>query len=373
MRSRKPPNRQKRAVIRTAPNSLQSGLILSGCTRLLLLGGSLHGLFQGVNEGKAALQPFHCAQAQFYTGCVKAIGVEAEVSVLFMENELLRVGTAPHYGARVISLLDKKSGREWMTQGGESEQTGEDAVYSSKEAVAWDECFPTVGVWNGSATIWKRQLRDHGDLWGRPWKVERHTGTSLTLSYSAAEFSFSRELTLEGPMLVARYKLANLATDPLPYLWALHALLAVKEGDRIELPGVRTVKPTSLFLENAPPPTAELPWPDTGGALPFRLDHVQPPSTNFAGKFLISGLPGGRARIGQQGEWLEIAWDGSISDLGLWITYGAWPQRGGHYEVALEPTSAAADTLGQAIAAGAMPLQPGETRTWQASLSVKSG
>ncbi len=66
---------------------------------------------------------------------------------------------------RVTSLLDRASGREWMTAGGQSPQTGDDAVYLGDEAVAWDECFPTVGRCNVSATPWRRTLRDHGELW----------------------------------------------------------------------------------------------------------------------------------------------------------------------------------------------------------------
>ena len=106
--------------------------------------------------------------------------------------------------------------------------------------------------------------------------------------------------------------------------------------------------------------------------LPFALDEVQPATANFAGKFLVGGLPGGRARIGQPGKWLEYSWDSTISDLGIWITYGAWPTpgAGAHYEVALEPQSALANDLAGATAAGAKPLSPGETRRWQVRLTV---
>lgn len=69
---------------------------------------------------------------------------------IVIENEYLRIGVTPDYGARVISLFDRLGGREWMTQGRESPNTGEDATYLGQEAVAWDECFPTVGAWDAS-------------------------------------------------------------------------------------------------------------------------------------------------------------------------------------------------------------------------------
>jgi galactose mutarotase-like enzyme len=74
----------------------------------------------------------------------------------------------------------------------------------------------------------------------------------------------------------------------------------------------------------------------------------------------------GRDRAG----WLELSWAAPIQDVGLWITYGAWPEAGGHQEIAIEPQSAPADDLGQAIAAGASPLAAGETRRWQVTLRM---
>jgi galactose mutarotase-like enzyme len=294
------------------------------------------------------------------------------MAVHIIENECLRVGITPAYGARIVSLLDKSSGREWMTQGTESPNTGEDAVYSSPEAVGWDECFPTVGKWDGTATAWGRPLRDHGDLWGRPWTIERATGTELDLSFTDRQFVFSRALSLENQTLIARYAVTNRTEAPLPFLWALHALLAVREGDRMDFPGLETLRATYASSANVPPHGQEVPWPGTNGLVPFPLDQIQPRTSHFAGKFIIAGVPGSRARIGQAGGWLELSWDNAIADLGLWITYGAWPKPGGHYEVAIEPSSAPADHLGQAIEGGAEPLHASETRQWEVRMRVSA-
>eukprot|EP01035_Chromulina_nebulosa_P062854 gene62854-85963_t len=83
------------------------------------------------------------------------------MSITILENQHLRVGVTTQFGARVVSLFDKASGREWMTQGTESTNTGEAAVYGGPEAVGWDECFPTVGASDASSTGWQRRLRDH--------------------------------------------------------------------------------------------------------------------------------------------------------------------------------------------------------------------
>lgn len=294
------------------------------------------------------------------------------MGVRFLENDHLLVAVAPDYGARVTSLFDKAVGREWIAQGAESQNTGEDAVYLGDEAVGWDECLPTVSPFDASATSWGRKLRDHGDLWGRPWQVDAESATALTLSYTDKQFRFTRELRLDGASLIARYRAENLSAEPLPYLWALHGLLAVTERDSIELPGVETVSATYLSLDGKPLAVPSIAWSKPNGVLPFTLDRVQPASSSFAGKFYASGIAGRAARVGHAGQWLEIAWDGSIDHLGIWLTYGGWPGPGGHHEIALEPTNAAGDHVGHAIEAGAAPLAPGERRDWRVTLTLKS-
>lgn len=294
------------------------------------------------------------------------------MSVAFLENDRLLVTVAPDYGARVTSLFDKQSGREWIAQGRQSATTGEDAAYLGDEAAGWDECFPTVSPWDATGTNWGRKLRDHGDLWGRPWQVNERSSTVLSLSYSDPQFRFTRELRLDGAALIALYRVENLSDKPLPYLWALHGLLAVTERDSIELPDVETVSATYLSLGGKTLTASEMAWAKPNGVLPFTLDKVQPASSAFAGKFYASGVAGQSARVGHPGQWLEIAWDKSIDHLGIWLTYGGWPGPGGHHEIALEPTNAAGDHVGDAIDAGAAPLAPGERRDWRVTLTLKS-
>jgi galactose mutarotase-like enzyme len=288
------------------------------------------------------------------------------VGSIFIENERLRVGVSPPYGARVVHLVDKASGREWMTQGGESPHVGEDVKYLDKEAVGWDECFPTVGVFDATGTPWARVLRDHGDLWGRPWSVDDALATRMRLTRATPEFSFGRTLSLDGATLIADYALTSRSDNPLPWLWALHVLFAVRDGDRIEIPGLTTA--TSGFLSHdGKVASGRMQWPGPNPAVPFRFDEVQPPSSRYMGKLNAAGLKGGSARIGQPGQWLTMRWDDTIADLGIWMTYGAWF---GHHEVALEPQNAPGDHLGQTIESGAPPLEPGETKRWRVTLTA---
>jgi hypothetical protein len=279
-----------------------------------------------------------------------------------LENEALYVAVDPLYGGRVLSFVDKGTGREWLVQGRRSPNIGEDAAYGREEAVGWDECFPTVGPFDASATPWRRRLRDHGDLWGRPWSVDEIGPDRLTTIFNGKEFRFTRALRLNGPRLSASYAVENLLAEPLPFLWAQHALLSVGPGDRIELPEGTITRVTFAVLGNKLLDAAAVSWEGVG--LPFAPNVVQPTDREFAAKFLARA-PGGRiARIGQPGPWLEIAWDHAIENLGIWLVYGGWPERGQRSEVALEAATADADHLGEAIAAGAAPLAPRATRRW---------
>jgi galactose mutarotase-like enzyme len=293
------------------------------------------------------------------------------MEVTSIENEYLRVTVAPLYGARVVNLVDKATGREWMAQGGYSPHTGEDTKYLADEAVGWDECFPTVAPWDASDTAWGRPLRDHGDVWGREWDTVHSSQTELSLRYVDPQFILQRRLLLDGPKLVAEYRLDNRSGSTLPYLWALHALLAVTESDRIDLGGVKTTAATYVSRKGTTLSVPSLLWPGPNKVWPEMLNRVQPVSSQRAAKLYASGLKGGGAAIGHGSQWLQIDWDESIDDLGIWLNFGGWPTPGQTHHVALEPTTAPVDHLGEALQRpNPVAIQPGGSRSWSVTFSV---
>lgn len=266
---------------------------------------------------------------------------------LILQNAQIEVAIAPDFGGRVVRLIDRRTGRDWMAPGGQTAQTGEDAVYGLAEAVGWDECFPTVGRCDATGTVWGRVLRDHGDLWGRAFAVVEQRDDLLTLEFETDQFRFVRTLRLEGATLHVAYQIDNLTAEPMPYLWALHGLLAVRPGERIVLPGVTHLTAPYVSLQGAIIDLPQVSWPDTRAALGFDIDIVQPQTAGFAAKMYATVPAQARAKVGG----LEIVWSGDqIGHLGLWFTYGGWPGVGGEHHLALEPTNANAGDLAEGLA-----------------------
>ena len=289
------------------------------------------------------------------------------MSTCYIESEA-RARRGPVLRRPCREPLDKRSGREWMTQGGRSANTGEDARYGGDEAVGWTSASHRrlLGRDRTAGAVPCATMATSGAVPGR-WTPPDRTPSPrpMAVPNSPSPARCASLAGAHGPL--RREQCWERAAS---YLWAL-TRCSRRAGRRHRAAGHRA---RARHLSVASGPSAGGGRDGLVGGQrrpPFRLAEVQPPSSVFAGKFLVSAC-GRRARLGRSGQWLEIAWDAHVDGLGIWLTYGAWPQPGGHQEAALEPTSAAADHLGEAIAAGSPPLAPGERREWSVTLAVAS-
>ena len=55
-----------------------------------------------------------------------------------VESEAIRAEVEPAFGARVTSLVDRRTGRDWLVPGA----AVPGGAYGAAQAVGWDECFP---------------------------------------------------------------------------------------------------------------------------------------------------------------------------------------------------------------------------------------
>ncbi len=274
---------------------------------------------------------------------------------LVLANERISLELVPSYGARVTELTDRTTGRQWLVSGPLSADQGEDAVYGAAAARGWDECFPTVTPCEHPA--WGGRLRDHGLLWGRSWDVLQQGPDRATTRYAAGEVVFARTLRLAGATLTAEYSVTNLGVAAMPYLWSQHCLLATSTDDRIAIAGQGPMTAGGHPFD----------WPRHEGRDLTRIDSVD---AKFALKSYAMTPGRGSAEIVNPKGGIRFEWD-DVPAFGLWQCYGGWPIATPVHQVALEPTTAAADDLVGAVAqAQARILMPNTAHNWSVRITM---
>jgi galactose mutarotase-like enzyme len=283
--------------------------------------------------------------------------------IIALDCKELSVRLVPAFGARIISLTDRRTGRDWISAGPSLGSPDRDAVFGPETATGWDECFPTVSPCHSSAGT---PLRDHGDLWGRPWTITDVSRQETTAVFEGSSYKFGRTLRLEGNSLLCDYVVVNASDRPLEFLWAMHALFALTPQDRIKLP---FGTPGLMTFRSDGQKACAVSWPD--GA-EFPLDAIQSVERRFAAKLLFDTAPATGVRIEGPAGSLQIeAQKPFASALGLWLCYGGWPGAEGVHQVAIEPTNAPADDLSSAHAIGRATLVPAwQSVSWWTRLTV---
>jgi galactose mutarotase-like enzyme len=299
---------------------------------------------------------------------------------LRLSSEEVAMLVVSEVGARVVSLRDLRRDREWLLGGdapSEAEAahwSSESVVFSGRESFGWDECLPTVSVCADPLDPDGPPLRDHGDQWGRGAYLTVHPDTGAiehTWAVPRWPYRLTRRLSLRGTRtVVAEYRLASVASRPLPFLWSQHAVFDLEPGCRIDLPGVSSVLRTSQHGIDL---AAQVAWPMTspsgGTSIDLSVVHA---ALGWAAKLyaqapepvMVEGLDGAR---------LTIDWDRDFAPaLGIWLSYAGWPADGEPREqVALEPTTAPHDDLMAALASGrAHTLGPGEECSWWVTMML---
>ena len=290
---------------------------------------------------------------------------------------MIRLGTAQvalalsPVGGRIVSLVDLRSGRDWVHCWSADQPEATDDVYDATTAGGWDECLPTVAAQVADCPPWGR-LRDHGEVWGRPATVIARDATSCTLSWSVTPLEFRRTLRLAGGRIDLAYHLANHGPQPVPWLYSQHALLAVRPGDRISLSGIGALTPAWT----SGPPFSRLPhdavWPNipTGAEDPGHGAG----GGDWAAKLFAPATGDVTARLVSDEGSISFRWqaDGPLRHLGLWLNHGGWPMGGGLHHVAFEPATCACDGLADAVAKGvAAILAPGQSTGWTMTVELQ--
>ena len=154
-------------------------------------------------------------------------------------TDKVEMAVVPELGAKIISIKDLRSGRDWMWHPRAGlklfrNRPGDD--FSKGPLVGVDECFPTIApcTWKG------RSLPDHGEVWTSLWSVnDRDWEKGLlrtTTRLSLSPFQFERAIEVWENEVRLNYRLRNEGGMEESFLWAIHPLLNLCPGDGLELP-----------------------------------------------------------------------------------------------------------------------------------------
>lgn len=291
-------------------------------------------------------------------------------------NDTIRTLVVPEIGAKLASLFDKRSGREWLVGPGERplRHMPYGASFVEQDMSGWDEMFPTIVACEYPAPGPKMgtPLPDHGEVWPLPWTVEAGPADALRLSVRgvALRYELRRELRFAAAdTLQMHYELLNMEAERMAYLWAAHPQFACGDAARIVLPQGITAVHNALPPEwGWGDPETPLAWPVAGqpAGPQVQLDAVGPPSKQAARKFFVPPVTAVNwAGLVRQptGDWLRLEWDaGKLPYLGIWIDEGRISPES---VVALEPMTGYYDSLATAWTKERVALiEPGETQTW---------
>ncbi len=247
--------------------------------------------------------------------------------VLVLNNSEVELAIVPELGAKIISLKNLRTGREWMwhpPSGINLFRNRYGDCFSKSPLVGADECLPTIAPcsWQG------RELPDHGEVWNAPWGVDLAAWENGLLKTSVrlqiSPLTLTRTIELIGNEIQLHYQLHNHGATDEDFLWAIHPLLRLQPDDQLALP-----HSTRELLNGAS-------WVD---AITSAI-----PENNCAKKFAAPISEGLAAIVNPTTrEWLRFEWSPLENDtLGLWLTRGGWH---GHHHFAIEPTNGADDNL----------------------------
>jgi hypothetical protein len=274
----------------------------------------------------------------------------------------------PELGGRVVSITAPASGREWLDGWSPAAarrlaRPADPADFATGPGAGLDECLPTVLPCAAAGAV----LADHGELWNQPVAVvvdPARRSLRCRWSLRSLPLGFEREISLVPGGLRFAYQIENLAARPTPYQWAWHPLFSFEPGDELSF----APQPTSC----CDPQGTVLPWPASHPGCDLSRADLRGVEPQCA-KVFVGPLETACVRIrSAAGPWLGLEWPVEWAPYaGVWITRGGW--RGLHHW-AVEPTNIPLDRLADGLLRPDLRrlvmLQPGETRSWQVTVTL---
>ncbi len=306
-------------------------------------------------------------------------GKYKDVDAVGLESEALRLTVVPDFGAKIASLIHKRTGRECLFQapGERFRKAAYAAPFERGEVTGFDEMFPTITECFCDVEPWTGvMLPDHGEVWSLPWKC-RLSDSEVRTSVHGIRFPYVLTRTIsfaQSNTILVRYKVENVSACDFPAMWAAHPLFNMTPGTRLIFP------PSARHIINTVPGPAlggygerfDFPNAVTKEGRAWDLSRIGPPERKLYFKyFFLDPLEEGFTIIHDPAtrETVALVWPvEKIPYLGVWVNEGGW-QDG--YHVAPEPCTAPFDRWDIARQWGKLPVIPAfGTHEWELRITV---
>ncbi len=276
--------------------------------------------------------------------------------VLSLESDFLKVQVAPELGGRVTSVVEKRSGHEflWRNRRLRLQPLPSGSDYDPNFYGGIDELLPN----DIPEEIDGIACPDHGELWttALTWHAE---GERLVLEGILPRFGlrYRREMSLasESPRIEFSYTITNQTAKLRRFLWKLHAALAIQPGDVIECPA-RKARVVDLAWSRRKT-LVPFDWPRIEG----QAANVVPEADGTLDFFYLYQLSDGCAGWRRPSRNLAFVYefDGAVFPfVWLFASYGGFDS---HFTAILEPCTAMPISVNEAAARNQCSvLQPGQ-------------
>ncbi|MCX6434215.1 MAG: FCD domain-containing protein, partial [Actinobacteria bacterium] len=274
-----------------------------------------------------------------------------------MIGDRIALTVVPSRGARIVELLDRQTGVQWMSPPVRPPQgLHEGAVWEDQDCAGWDELCPNIAPVEATAAG------------GSHFEAIDLDG--LATSCRSADVHFMRRISVSGSTLRTEYSVENLTDQPIVGCWAAHPILRLTDTTEVLLPpGSEVVIDSGPMHDHADEPGWR-PWPvldDLGGN--WDRPGAAP---GLAAKLFTRPGTTASVRVARDGAYLEARVDPrEVPSFGLWLNNGGWPDDVPQRHFAVEPSFAAADSLALSDRRGAaLHLEPRSLHHWSVEWTV---
>lgn len=318
--------------------------------------------------------------------------------VLFLENEIVRIGLLLDKGADIFQWLHKPTDTDflWRSPNGlvrpdrftptRASSTGS---FLDSYHGGWQEIFPG----GGPVDYRGAELGLHGEVTSLGWDYEiledMPESISVRLSVNCVRTPFHLErvmrLKSNNPAVFIDETLTNLSPEPQEFMWGHHPAFGapfLKKGSRIFVPAKKAQAHDPQFAASSIlTPGQEFDWPlALVNGKTLDLSQVKGKDAGFAELIYLKELTAGWFAVIDLEKHLGIglAWPVEVFPyLWFWQVYGkapGYPWYDRAYVVALEPWSGIPNNLDKAIETGKQShLEGGATKTVSFTATIISG